>query len=163
MAKNIVGIFENPFSASQAIEELEDAGIASDRIGIVMSESTRNNAINMKEGTKAAEGGATGAVIGGTLGALALGLTAVGSVVLPGVGFLAAGPIAAALAGAGAGGAIGGLVGGLVGLGFPEYEAEVYEEKLKAGNILVVVETKNNEEEKSAKKILDRNKFSKAA
>ena len=70
------------------------------------------------------EGLGVGAAVGGGVGATLAAIFAVGSnVVVPGLGLVVAGPIAAALAGAGAGGATGGLVGALVGAGIPEERA----------------------------------------
>ena len=51
----------------------------------------------------------------------------------------------AALGGTAAGAAAGGVVGALVGLGIPESEAKVYEERLKVGGYLVAVQVQNNE------------------
>ena len=59
------------------------------------------------------------------------------SIVVPGVGLVIAGPIAAALAGAGAGAATGGIIGALVGAGIPEDRAMVYERGLKEGGVVV--------------------------
>ena len=55
--------------------------------------------------------------------------------------------------GAAIGGATGGLVGGLIGLGIPEIEAKRYEEKLKSGNYLIAVHTRDDDEEDRAKEI----------
>jgi hypothetical protein len=44
-------------------------------------------------------------------------------------------------------------VGGLIGLGIPEIEAKRYEEKLKAGNYLISVHTRDGDAEDRAKKI----------
>ena len=49
------------------------------------------------------------------------------SLVIPGLGLVVAGPLAAALAGAGAGGTAGGLIGALVGHGMPEDRTKKYE------------------------------------
>ena len=58
------------------------------------------------------------------VGAALAALFAVGTVVVvPGLGLVLAGPIAAALAGAGAGGVTGGLIGALIGAGIPEGES----------------------------------------
>jgi len=46
----------------------------------------------------------------------------------------------------GVGATIGGITGGLIGFGIPEFEAKRYEGKIKAGNILISVHTKNTEE-----------------
>ena len=55
---------------------------------------------------------------------------------LPGVGpFIAAGPIMASLAGLGVGGAVGGFVGALVGMGILEFEAKLYDVRVKDGGV----------------------------
>ena len=60
-----------------------------------------------------------------------------------------------ALSGAAVGGATGGIVGGLIGLGIPEIEAKRDEEKLKAGNYLIAVHTRNDDEEDRAEQIFE--------
>ena len=50
------------------------------------------------------------------------------------------------LSGVGAGAAVGGVVGALVGMGIPEYEAKVYERRLREGNILLAVHTESGGE-----------------
>ena len=89
-------------------------------------------------GTKAAEGFGKGSAIGGGVGAALAAIFAVGtSVVVPGLGLVVAGPIAAALVGAGAGGATGGIIGALIGAGIPEDRAKAYERGLKEGGIVI--------------------------
>ena len=104
--------------------------------------------------TKAPEGAATGATIGGVLGAIAAGLVAAGLIVVPGVSLVVAGPIVATLAGLGAGAAAGGLTGALVGLGIPEHEAKFYNEEIERGGILVGVYSHGDRADQ-AKKILE--------
>ena len=77
-------------------------------------------------GSKAAEGAGIGAVAGGGLGALLMGLAAAGFAI-PGLPIIAMGPLAAALTGAGTGGGVGALIGALVGSGIPEERARLYE------------------------------------
>jgi hypothetical protein len=102
------------------------------------------------------EGAATGAVVGGSVGALAGIATAVG--IIPVIGpIFAAGPLLAALgitvagaAGATAAGALtgalaGGFIGALVNLGASDVEAKEYESRILAGDILVAVETESEE------------------
>lgn len=80
----------------------------------------------------------TGGVVGGTLGLLA----GIGALAIPGLGFfIAAGPIMATLSGLAAGVTVGGLTQALVGMGIPEYEAKIYETKLRSDNILMAVHT----------------------
>ena len=98
-------------------------------------------------GNKAAEGAGVGGAIGGTLGAIAAAIAAVGtSIVLPGLGLVIAGPLAAAIAGAGAGAATGGLVGALVGWGMPEERVKRYDEGVRNGGILMGVRPRNDED-----------------
>ena len=107
--------------------------------------------IDAQEG--AATGAGTGAVIGGALGWLA----GIGLLAVPGVGpFIAAGPIMAALAGVGAGGLVGGIAGALIGMGIPEYEANRYEGRIKAGGILLSIHADDKDWTKKGKDILKR-------
>jgi hypothetical protein len=73
------------------------------------------------------------------VGAVLAGLLAVGTVTIPGVGLLAAGPLAAMLAGAGAGGAAGSLIGWLASAGIPEDVAPYYQRGLTEGGVVVAV------------------------
>lgn len=110
-----------------------------------MSDETRrrhfsgDHAHDTELGSKAAEGVATGAAVGGITGAIAGVLRAAGTIALPGIGLVIAGPIAAGLAGLGAGGAAGGLIGGLIGAGIPEDRAKLYESDVKSGGIVMGV------------------------
>jgi len=82
-----------------------------------------------------------GTTVGGTLGGLAGIAAGAGALVIPGIGpILAVGPLAAGLTGA----AAGGLTGALVDMGIPEDRGNYYEEQVKQGNILAVVESKEN-------------------
>jgi hypothetical protein len=92
--------------------------------------------------------------VGGVLGAVAAGLVAVGTLAIPGLNLVAAGPVVAALAGLGAGAATGGLAGALVGLGIPEHEAKFYDKELQDGGILLGVYA-HNDQVKLAKEILE--------
>jgi hypothetical protein len=94
--------------------------------------------------TRALAGAGVGSAIGGAVGALAAVLASVGTaLVLPGVGLVVAGPIAAALAGGGAGAATGGLIGALVGRGMPADRLKYYEAGVKSGAILLGVKARS--------------------
>ena len=89
---------------------------------------------------------------GGALGGVAGWLAGIGTLAIPGVGpLIAAGPILAALSGVAAGAAVGGVTGALVGYGIPEYEAKIYEGKVREGNILLSVHTEDTHERTVAK------------
>ena len=70
---------------------------------------------------KAGEGACVGSAIGGAFGTVAaIGVAAGSSFVVPGLGMVLAGPLAAAIGGAGVGAAVGGAFGALVGWISPE-------------------------------------------
>jgi uncharacterized protein YjbJ (UPF0337 family) len=142
----VTGLYSSPEAASRAYEGLTTKhGYRPDDIDVVMSEDTRKRhfgdvkpGTELSGGTKAAEGLGKGAAIGGGIGAALAAIFAVGSsVVIPGLGLVVAGPIAAALAGAGAGGATGGIIGALIGAGIPEERAREYEKGISEGGILI--------------------------
>lgn len=134
----VSGIFSSYSDFSNLIETLNMRGYREDDISVLMSESTHKQYFAPQENTKAPEGATVGSISGGVLGALIGGLTAVGSVVIPG-GIMVAGPVIAALSAGAVGAVTGGLIGGLVGSGIPEHEAKFFEDALKEqGRILVV-------------------------
>ncbi|NHM31563.1 general stress protein [Bacillus sp. C11] len=141
MEKRIVGVYNNGHEAVEAIEDLKRQGYDRDDISVVAKDHSDVEMINDETGTKTEEGMATGAATGGVLGGLAGFLAGVGALAIPGVGpILAAGPIAATLTGAAVGAGAGGLAGALIGMGIPEDEANRYENDVKSGKILVMVD-----------------------
>lgn len=150
----VTGMFRDRASTESAYNTLRERGYTTDDINLVMSDETRKKhfADDDKEtdlGTKAAEGAGKGSAIGGTIGAIAGVVAAIGtSVVIPGLGLIIAGPIAAGLAGAGAGGFTGGIIGALIGSGIPEDRAKVYESGIKNGHIVMGVHPRNEEDAK---------------
>jgi hypothetical protein len=135
----VTGVFGSRLSAQQASEDLMKAGFSPDDISVLMSETTQGREFGIQKGTKAPEAAAAGATIGGVLGAIAGGLVAVGSLTVPGLALVAAGPIVGALTGLGVGTATGGVTGALVGLGIPEHEAKFYDQEVEEGGILLGV------------------------
>jgi hypothetical protein len=154
MATLVSGLFTNRMDAEHAVEDLVNYGWSRDDVSLLMSDATRGREFGLAMATKAPEGAATGATIGGVLGAVAAGLVALGIIAVPGLGLVAAGPIVAALAGLGAGAAAGGLTGALIGLGIPEHEAKFYNEEIEKGGILVGVYTHDDRADQ-ARKILE--------
>ena len=105
----VTGLFPDRASAERAYESAHARGYDVGDVNMVMNDETRKRHFGATTettelGNKAAEGAGIGGAIGGTVGAVAAAIAAVGtSLVLPGIGLVVAGPIAAALAGAGAG------------------------------------------------------------
>jgi hypothetical protein len=157
MAKAVIAIAKSEDQAVRIVEQLKSAGFSNNDVSVLLPDRAGNRDFAHEHHTKAPEGAATGAVVGG-LAAGALGwLVGIGSLAIPGVGpLIAAGPIMAALSGAAAGGAVGGIAGALVGLGIPEYEAKQYEGKVKNGNILISVHTDDSKQRQIAKEIFER-------
>jgi uncharacterized protein YjbJ (UPF0337 family) len=142
----VTGLYPTADAANRAYERLTtEHGYQADDINVVMSDETRKRyygdatpGTELSGGTKAAEGLGKGSAIGGGIGAALGAIFAVGSsIVIPGIGLVVAGPIAAALAGLGAGGATGGLIGALIGAGIPEDRAREYERGINEGGILI--------------------------
>lgn len=147
----LTGMFSDRQSAEKAYHTLHERGYTKDDVNVIMSDETRKRHFSGDDkgdlGNKALEGLGAGSAIGGTLGAIAGVVAALGtSIVLPGLGLVIAGPIAAGLAGAGAGGITGGLIGALVGWGIPEDRAKKYEEGLRSGKIVLGVHPRNDED-----------------
>jgi hypothetical protein len=151
MKKAVIGMVETQAQAENVVQRLQAAGFGSHEISALFPDNRGTKAFAHEQHTKAPEGAAAGAgaggVVGGTLGVLA----GIGALAIPGLGpFIAAGPIMAGLSGLAAGAAVGGFTGALVGMGIPEYEAKMYETRLKAGNILISVHTEDGDERKRA-------------
>ncbi|MBK9165508.1 MAG: hypothetical protein IPM21_16675 [Acidobacteria bacterium] len=147
----LTGIFSDKDSTENAYKTLRDRGYSESEINVIMSDKTRDqfykNDPDSEIGNKAAEGTGIGGAIGGTLGAIIGGVAAIGTnLVLPGLGLIVWGPVAAALAGAGAGGLTGGLVGALVGWGIPEEQAKHYEKGIGEGGTVIGVTPKSQED-----------------
>lgn len=152
-SRMVTGLFNDRDSAERAYQSLINRGYSHDEANVIMSDETRNRFYpEGSEGTsaladKTLEDAGKGAAIGGTLGAIIAGIAAIGtSVVLPGLGLVVAGPLAAALVGAGAGGLTGGLIGALVGYGVPEEHAAEYETGVKNGGVFMGVNARNDED-----------------
>ncbi len=158
--KIIGGVFSNVGSAEQAITELQRHGYGSNDISVfakdkskvhVLEEEMETSVTSNKggRGKNAGKGAGLGALSGGALGGIGGLIAGLGLLAIPGIGPLAAaGPIAAALTGAGVGAGGGGIIGALVGAGIPERDAAQYENHLKDGKIIVIVEASEKVQDK---------------
>jgi len=152
-SRMVTGLFNDRDSAERAYQSLISRGYSHEEANVIMSDETRTRFY--PEGSehssaladKTLEDAGKGAAIGGTLGAIIAGIAAIGtSIVLPGLGLVVAGPLAAALMGAGAGGLTGGLIGALVGNGVPEEHAAEYESGIKNGGVFMGVNARNDDD-----------------
>jgi len=152
-SRMVTGLFRDRDSAERAYSTLSERGYSKDDVNLVMSDETRKRHFSdtsgqtTELGNKAAEGAGIGGALGGTLGAIVAAVAAAGtSLVLPGVGLVVAGPLAAALAGGGAGAATGGLLGALIGAGIPEERVKHYESGINEGGILMGVHPRSDDD-----------------
>lgn len=167
--RRAVGVFERYEDAEAAFYQLREAGFSLNHLSIIAPDlprsrnpgaATVNSHRTMGDaaaspaprshtpeptGSLAEEGAATGAVAGGTVGGFIGLLQALAALSIPGIGpVLAGGTVATILMNTLAGGAIGaatgGLVGALAGLGIPEEQARIYNDRLSQGHYLLIVE-----------------------
>jgi hypothetical protein len=148
--KRAIGVFSHRRDAEAAIGELRDAGISMDHVSIIGKNASGDRiggvGVNDRvDDTKADDGAKAGAVTGTALGGLGGLLVGLGTLAIPGVGPVlvggaAATALATALTGAGIGAAAGGIAGALVGLGIPEKNAKVYNDRINRGDYLVIVD-----------------------
>jgi hypothetical protein len=143
--------------AEVIVDQLKASGFSNNEISVLFPDKAGTRDFAHEQNTKMPEGATTGGIAGMGTGAILGWLAGIGSLAIPGAGpFIAAGPIMAALGGAAVGGAAGGLIGGLVGMGIPEYEAKLYDGKVRGGNVLISVHTDNGDQVTAAKDIFEK-------
>lgn len=147
MATVVTGLFSKPADAAAAAHTLEARGVKQSQMSIIAGESVSPDAFAIDTHTKLPEGVALGAGLGGAVGALVAGFTAVGAIATGGAGLIAAGPIIAALAGAGAGAAGGSIIGGGIGLAIPEHEIKHYQDALEKGSVMLGVRADDDDQQ----------------
>ena len=141
-----VGVFTTHVEARRAIDELQAFGIQSSDISYLYT-NIEGEVMDAQSGDKVGEGITSGAATGAVLGAIA-GLV-VANGILPGIGTLiVAGPLAAALgftgaaatavAGAATGLAAGGFIGALANMGISDADAQIYQDFIQKGSVLVI-------------------------
>ncbi|MCF2151283.1 histidine kinase [Desmonostoc muscorum LEGE 12446] len=147
--KRAVGVFSNRRDVEHALHELKNAGFDMNRVSVITRDGEGDDIagaeVRDRVGDKSDEGAAVGAVSGGALGGLTGLLVGLGTLAIPGIGPImlagaAATTLATTLAGAGIGAVAGSLLGALIGLGIPEERAKVYDERVKRGQYLVILD-----------------------
>lgn len=162
--KTAVGIFSLREDARRAMEALLTSGFSADRVTLLAPGASEGkvHAVPTSETEQPGMGKAVGGVVGGVAGATAgMGLgAAVASLLVPGVGPVAAvGLLGAALLGAG--GAVGGAAAGgaledSLSKGLPKDEIYLYEDALRKGHSVVVALAEDEEGAEGARAILSK-------
>ena len=176
MMVTITRLYDDYASASQAVMDLEAAGVPSKDISLIANNSdnwyepatTDVKTTKLKVKPKSmvdrdhdgvddrVEGAEAGAGIGAVLAGGAGLLAGLGLMAIPGLGpVVAAGWLAATGVGAVAGGAAGGIIGALTQAGTSEKEAEVYAEGVRRGGTLLSARVPS-EDRSRYESILDR-------
>jgi len=151
--KTHAALFADKTSAEAAYNAAIQRGLLPENVNIVMSAATRKKyypttVVKTEAGDKSVEGLAVGGAVGGTvLGVIGAVVALSSTIVVPGLGLVIAGPLAAGLIGAGAGSIAGGFVGALIGAGIPQEHAAIFENGVKKGDILISVTSDNLDDE----------------
>lgn len=142
MTKTISRLYNSYDRATQAVRDLEAAGVPHSEISIVANNSDNWYSSNGgatkrvdRDGDGVddrAEGAGKGAGIGAGVGGAAGLLAGLGLLAIPGVGpVVAAGWLVATAAGAATGAAAGGIIGALTQAGVSDEDAQVYAEGVR--------------------------------
>lgn len=154
--KHIVfALFHDSDAAGKAVAELKHMDYAED-ISIVAQREDEKEPDTHQVKEDVTDGTVAGVAVGGVTGVLAGIIAGLTAVTVPGLGvFLVGGPLLATwgISGGVLGALAGGLVGALVDLGIPEETAKGYEERIRAGEVLVAVHT-DHEDEKTVQDTL---------
>jgi outer membrane lipoprotein SlyB len=160
--ENVVGVFRDRERARRAAEHLRQGRIPADRVNFLMPGTDALESIRTSDTEQPGMGKALGGVVGGTAGATAgMGLgAAAASLLIPGIGPVAAVGLAAAAL-FGVGGAIGGAAAGgkleeKMSHGIPRDELYVYEDALRKGHSIVFVFADGEGEAEFARSVLER-------
>lgn len=153
----ITGLFRDRSSAERAYRAATELGYQESDINVVLSEAARQHhfgtetktplSSKAKAGTEEALRAADelGGPAGGTINTIAPAIAALGTLLLiPGLGLVAAGPIAVALTAAGAVGIATGIIGVLTDWGIPKARLKDYEAAIRDGGILIGLKTRSN-------------------
>jgi hypothetical protein len=150
---NVIGIFEKPKQAADAIDALLRHGFTRKQMSLVAREWARElDGVRVDLQHAAGDGAVVGAVAGGAAGVVA---GVAGAALLPIAGPVVAGTLlVGALLGGAAGAAAGSFAGPFIAMGLSEAEAARHGHHLEQGHTVVVVHVKGKEREDLARSIL---------
>jgi len=141
------------------VDQLQLAGFDSRRILVLLPDKTVTKQFAHQHHTKLPDeagsvAGAGGVVVGSIVGAAFGWLASLGTINLPGGGFLvSAGPIVSTLLGGAVGAVLGGILGAIIGHEFSASEIKRYERQFQEGQILISVSADETQEAKRARDI----------
>lgn len=140
MEKLVIGLVQTRDEAEAAAGRILDCGYTRQDISLLMTDATRRRCFTLPDGTSPAHG---------------LDAALPMSAVIPGLGFVVAGPLSTVVADAIAGGGTGTLREILLGAGVPKRWAERYERGVHRGGILVGVLARSDRDAEVLNLLLD--------
>lgn len=152
MTNRIYALYESMETAVTAINELMAQGILPGNISVITHDPDEKYAkyLDLGDDVDAEDGTGFGALIGA--------LTGLSVALIPGFGpVFATGPLAAALIagiGAGAGAVTGGITAALVDFGADEEDVKYYEQVLRDGGAIAIIDTLSETDEELVENIL---------
>ncbi len=154
----LTGLFPDIRRAGRAYKVCVCRGYEIGAVNVVMSDATRqrlvdeDTPVSTELASRKARGGELGGPAGGRAGILITALSAIGAAIaIPGLGLIA-GPLAVALTAGGAAGVAAGLVSLLGNWGVPDERIRGYEDAIRAGGILMMVEVDEDADARSISK-----------
>ena len=139
LGQAVVASYRSHAEAEVAVHRISEGGLPINQISIIGRNFETHEDVQgfYRPADAALDGAGTGAWYGGLFGLM---MGAMGFFVMPAVGALMVmGPLSGMIAGAIGGAGVGALVNGLVASGVPRDQALKYQERLQAGEFLVVV------------------------
>lgn len=163
--REAVGVFDDPQTLQEAIDELLSSGFNRAELSLLASEETVEKKLGHKY-EKAAELEDDASVprqayvsnesVGDAEGGLIGGLFYIGATAAAGAVVASGGTLAAAIGAAAVAGGAGGLIGTVLAIWLDDYQAQHLQEQLDHGGLLLWVRTWDAEREKRASDILGR-------
>jgi hypothetical protein len=137
--KSVLCIATSRNRAEQIIANLRAAHFAIKDLSVVFPHRSILGESGAEKDTQTGQRSVTSATEGGVEEVALAWPSGLGTLILAGVGFTAAGPMLAALGGVAMGGTDAGMAASLIRLGVPVFEAKQFESRMKDGNILLGV------------------------
>lgn len=150
MYKPIFCISQDIDQTANIVSKLKEAGFSNNEISVLFPDnfSTESTIVNTQDPSNEISN------IALNVGVDLEWIVGIGSLELPGIGrFIAAGPIVNELSRIPLKGTTGNLMEALIGVGIPGHEAELYQEKIKVGRAIIVVNTASIEQRDAANTI----------
>jgi len=151
--QTVVGIFASRPPVDRTVERLRALGVAAARINVLLPGAADLGKTPLSETEEPGVAPALGAIVGGATGGFA-GLAIASTLMLPGVGIVTAIGLAAAATFGAVGAVAGAALEDTLANGLPVDEVYVYEDALRKGRTVVVIEIVDNADADRVRNVL---------